>query len=247
MNECVDKDYPIPNKYIYYKSYIHVQLTSYIASSVPALILLLYYYSHQITVQVSVPSITHPRLTLSLNSISGLFIIVKFTTQWHIAICKVASCYDNVWNVGVTSIKEWQHRIIWVFTLQGAGIYFLECIHLCLLFMSQLQIYTTITQVFFILANQCSGHWSLNFALQAIRHNSKFFIAHTMLLVVLAGHSPFLKASKSSSPILKLNRSAGTWPAVHFWGFLIPVAAAAGGFSEQSSEGTSFLCLFKDG
>ena len=78
----------------------------------------------------------------------------------------------------------------------------------------------TSTQFIFILANQCSGHWSLNFALRAIRHNSKFFIAHTVLLVVLAGHSPFLKVSKSSSPTLKLNHSSGTWPAARFWGFL---------------------------
>ena len=49
-----------------------------------------------------------------------------------------------------------------------------------------------------------------------------------------------------SSPILKSNRSSGTWPAVRFWGFLTPVTAAAAGFSEQSSEGTRFLRLFKD-
>ena len=41
--------------------------------------------------------------------------------------------------------------------------------------------------------------------IQAIWHNSKFFlIAHFVLLVVLAGHSPFLKVSKLS-PIVKLN------------------------------------------
>ena len=58
-----------------------------------------------------------------------------------------------------------------------------------------------------------------------------------MLLIVLAGHSSFLKVSKSYSPILKLNCSSGS-VAVLFWGFLLPVATA--GFSEFFGK-TRFL------
>ena len=69
-------------------------------------------------------------------------------------------------------------------------------IHLHLLFVSQLQIYTTIHTSF--LYPHEAVLWALISKLRIICYNSKFFIAHSLLLVVLAGHSPFLKVSKSS-------------------------------------------------
>ena len=97
---------------------------------------------------------------------------------------------------------------------------------------------------FSLSSNHRSGHCeSPNLALRAIRHDSKFFIAHSVLLVVLVGHSPFLKVSKSSSPISRLNRSSWRAAAL-FWSFLLPVATA--GLSEHSSEATRFLRRFND-
>ena len=69
------------------------------------------------------------------------------------------------------------------------------------------------TQVFFIVE---AVFWdlislptySITTVMSNMPHNSKLFIAHSVFLVVLTGHSPFLKVgSKSSSPILKLNHS----------------------------------------
>ena len=102
------------------------------------------------------------------------------------------------------------------------------------------------TQVFFILK---PVPWELISKLRITSNTPQFKVLHSPLRVFssVCWTLSLLKGFQIiSSPILKLNRSSGTWPAVCFWGFLIPVATAAAGFSEKSSVGTHFLRLFKD-